>query len=902
MDILYGDYKKTTTLIDQFFIFGYDHTNKELISEAIDGYGKETENEHKNKKTPIVINSLSTLKNKKFYDETDIIQHLVPYLPNIYINTSPELIPSYDVTFSIRDEASQSIDIDKTYCYGLVFYEKYELLCLPKIFCITSQYPFFSFFKQIANKIYCEFEKDVISVPVEILLFNIINCLPPPVVTPFILDLTESNVNNKKRPIRNNFNFSKQSNNKIIQYKFPIHEIDKSCYIDYNLVYFLQVLNPDVIAKIIIFNFFEVYLVIFHKNITFLDNLIQVISLLYGPFVEIQFNLKNYAVTIEELFDINSRVVGHPTNSLFGFNGEYSSSYSFENFFTCSVCVVDINDKKQEVFMRKAIDPIQKLFNVIDNTIKQIEIASGKNTEYKPNTSFEQIISKVYLKVKSISLKARNHQTMYKEAFCDSTFNEQENYALQNVTYEYIIDMFNYYKYSNCLFKSNYVSQLIPNEQLRITQIKYDIIKNNKEQEPEMSYKDSTEINKFLQYEQYFTEELKEKDMIDMAILDSFMHYKLYYPNAQNEMNYIEVINQVYDRLKKDKNILYQRTMTFNEFNNYYKEKLESFFLKEMSKTPEIYQAYKHEENDEEYVEYSYLNKELDPKIINKYYRHLKSLSMTEFTKIFPAFNSSQKQRRVINFKLIPIIMQEIISNTIQKSTLQEILTIILNISILTIDKLYEKSPFFYVIHYCDPYPKLLLYYSLMDMITVLYIQIKLKLNNKTIDIKREMSTLCIILEFMEEKNIIPNKKIMMMLDELFLIQSKVGEDIIREKQVIVKEQFESMYDNKVKVMINKLKPKEVKKIINSYTIEQENSIVKLVKMDNTPLAEAKIEKVNDLKASTRQLINNCIISGRGLLEEEKVILKSVIVNLIAYLYANDNIKVDLTSLLDYLG
>ena len=344
--------------------------------------------------------------------------------------------------------------------------------------------------------------------------------------------------------------------------------------------------------------------------------------------------------------------------------------------------------------------------------------------------------------------------------------------------------------------------------------------------------------------------------------------------------------------------------MTFNEFNTYYFNNLESFFKQEMSKSPSIFQPIKYEndDGDEQYIEYSYIHKELDPKIVNKYYRHLKSLSLNDFTKIFPSFNSSQKQKRKINYKMIPIIMQEILSKTITKSYFEEIISLILNVSLLTIDVLCENSPFFYIIYYNDQLPQILLYYYLMDMISITYNNVKFKIQNKSTDIKREMDSLYLALEYMEMKQIIPNKFIMDKLNELFMIESNVSTIIRQKKEVGIKEQYENIFDKKVKVIIKGKKPKEVKEIINGFKVDSSNSTISLLRNDNSVIGEVKVGKVKDLNKITRDIINDLILTERTITMEEKDKLKSIVLNVIAFLYANQTIKVDLTSLLDYLG
>ena len=155
---------------------------------------------------------------------------------------------------------------------------------------------------------------------------------------------------------------------------------------------------------------------------------------------------------------------------------------------------------------------------------------------------------------------------------------------------------------------------------------------------------------------------------------------------------------------------------------------------------------------------------------------------------------------------------------------------------------------------------------------------------------------------FMEMKQIIPNNFIMDKLNELFMIESNVSTIIRQKKEVGIKEQYENIFDKKVKVIIKGKKPKEVKEIINGFKVDSSNSTISLLRNDNSVIGEVKVGKVKDLNKITRDIINDLILTERTITMEEKDKLKSIVLNVIAFLYANETIKVDLTSLLDYLG
>ena len=329
MDILYGDYKKSPTLIDQFYIFGYDPTNKDLLTKVVDftiNDRNQIDTKMQDNEYPIVINQIASLRNKKLFDEIYLLRALFPSAPKIYTNVSnPEKLPNYHIAISARHETYCNYDttIDQTYCVAYVFYEQYEQFWFPKIFCITSEFPFFSFFKQITHKIYCEFEKDEITIPLEIFILNLINCLPPPVNYPALLDLTPKinltkslTLSNKpsNAPINQNFlrnSEIRRATSKIIKYKFKIPPINKYCYIDYNINYLLQNIPVDIITKMIVLSYFNIFIIVFHKDLSILNNVLQMLCLLFPPFVEDPMYRFRYSFHKDEFENDLSFVIGN---------------------------------------------------------------------------------------------------------------------------------------------------------------------------------------------------------------------------------------------------------------------------------------------------------------------------------------------------------------------------------------------------------------------------------------------------------------------------------------------------------------------------------------------------------------------------------------------------------------
>lgn len=156
------------TLIESFLIIGYD-TNDVLLSilkekpELIYKRSYYLQNEvifeYKNKVS--IISEITSEKCNSIPNYDDIIDKCFPYgSGKIYLNKK-EIEYPYSFQFYLR--TSKHID---TYNFGFVykFYEYFLIedkttVCIPKVFCILSQYPYFNYFRIVASEIYKGFNE-----------------------------------------------------------------------------------------------------------------------------------------------------------------------------------------------------------------------------------------------------------------------------------------------------------------------------------------------------------------------------------------------------------------------------------------------------------------------------------------------------------------------------------------------------------------------------------------------------------------------------------------------------------------------------------------------------------------------------------------------------------------------
>ena len=193
---------ETPYLIDYFAIIGYDY---ECIKNniAVKIKEKKTQNEidkvlniyqYQEECKPSVLCGVPNMNSTGFdIVENVIIHQIFPQNPTIYYNPEKmievELCPSNIIGFETNDTKNCQ------YTYSYIFYESFKeegiFLYVPKVFLFVSHYPYFMVFQSIAMQIRSLFLSRIRIVPIEILLYNIVNFTPAPINRHLILNFLD---------------------------------------------------------------------------------------------------------------------------------------------------------------------------------------------------------------------------------------------------------------------------------------------------------------------------------------------------------------------------------------------------------------------------------------------------------------------------------------------------------------------------------------------------------------------------------------------------------------------------------------------------------------------------------------------------------------------------------------
>ena len=349
-----------------------------LLSEISSDYTKEVI-------SPDIIKELIFPKGCKFYYEVKDINieeqnnSDKDISSNIGKNKNNKLSP-YFVTFSnnpqIENNSKKSIN-----CFSYIFYKSEEITLSegkilyfysPISLCIISEFPFFNNYYILCKQLYQLFTEDI-EIPLEIILYNIINFTPSPLNYSVTLDLncfidlanskrvfssserglsfsleeTKRKTNGKisnddiiynrrvsKKLTTKNYKIKKEylwsENNKFKEIKFEI--LSGYPLIQYNLLkVLLYKLSPEDIIIIFFYTFLE-------RNVLFFSNDIELLSLTINSYINLNFPLNDekyyfngVSISLENYKGGNSNFSGTAFTSILGINSEYKEDYAFSN-------------------------------------------------------------------------------------------------------------------------------------------------------------------------------------------------------------------------------------------------------------------------------------------------------------------------------------------------------------------------------------------------------------------------------------------------------------------------------------------------------------------------------------------------------------------------------------------
>ena len=376
-------------LIEYFGIVGYQ---EEFVPTIIKEMSKTGSTIAINPFAPTILNSVISSIDYGITDNDLMLKQIYPDNPNL-IKANPneyneQLPPPSSIIYSFCFDSTDGKKKLFYTCYGYKFYEKYknptkmnEIYYVPKAFTIISQYAFYNTFHYICenlwNYIYSDVKK---TLPLEIVIYSLLNYLPAPMNYNINLSIFDSLLNIK--PIK-------------------LEQLTGYPYIDFDMSEIFNLLPINLVLQIYILTFLEQKMLFFSQNLELLNMVMYIMFLLNYPINDSVYFWHIVSVSINDFHEEN-RFVSQVMDSLLGVNALYDESIDTSAFGSYHY-IVDLDNKKiilktfeLETIDEEDVNDLIKIQDFIDNSLRDRNIESTflKNTIKELKTGVEAVLTK----------------------------------------------------------------------------------------------------------------------------------------------------------------------------------------------------------------------------------------------------------------------------------------------------------------------------------------------------------------------------------------------------------------------------------------------------------------------------------------------------------------------------
>ena len=647
---------KSPHLIEYFIIMGYEESYiKEKILKNINLRNQSEQNEKniesdlvyefKCRHLPTILSSISSNFSEPIAEDKILIQNVFPIPPTIYYTSSNNLkYEPKQVNVIFTNIQNEVVNIG----YSYIFYEKEYIyksfVFIPKALVIISQYPFFHTFKNLCKELlYNNFKNDLIEIPLEIQLYNIVNFTPAPV---------NEKINYTFFPSSELFEITKCESDKDLinlnnQKIYSLNQLSgyRQSEIDFSVIF--NVLPLNLIIQIYLQLLTRHTFAFFSKNIEKLNATIYIFQQFFYPLSHdetayclspvryfcaellIQ-NIVGFLCSYDEINNYNPFRNVKPDEFKCLSENEEKEDFDY-NLFECDF-IVDLDSKK---FIEKGNN------KNMDNNEKQkndkLEIVNFINNifENDDNTELEISIIKLMKTLEKINSQLNCYEAN-KESPNYFNNNTKYNYIIQEAFYQFNLEIS--YQYFHSISKYNGDYRISKAEQLR---------RKKTYNESNLNEKDYLFLNLFSQT--YYCHLLNNfiggysKDEPSLyktprLIFDYFISLKkiLNHMNINNNKltkNFFEIIDNIYFNKDKD-NKVKEKDFSFLYFYKYYKHNLDISIYNLINNK---YIESKLDKSKEENIKYCYKYKkiELDKNLLMNYIYIIEQMNKYEIKNIF---------------------------------------------------------------------------------------------------------------------------------------------------------------------------------------------------------------------------------------------------------------------------
>ena len=632
-------------LIDYFLIIGYEtvlskgelsveqtscSTEKSMTKSSIDI--TETIDNIKTVE-PCVLSNIASDYCNSMLDEDIILQLVFPSQPQIIFKEDNAQIPSaYNVIFFINGDSVDAKTKIIFHGYARVFYEKRrtkqnETIYLPKALCIISQFPFFTVYKNITNWMITHFGNNLITIPIEVILYNLLNFVPSPLYNTITINLSQ-----KPKQDLNNFS------NDIV-----INRLSGYPHLDFNLCEVFKILPPHKFMQIYIIYMLEIDILFFSKNIENLNMIMYIFSVLMYPLTDSSHQWHIVSVSREELVEggINSNFVGKQNSSVLGINCSYSSDINATELYQ-SYFVVDLDDDdlfykyRKDMGDSKEVKEMKMLYKYIAKDIDNID----------PQCVLLQNFKALVQKLNAIVVQNSNNAKKEVNFFENDERIAKTNKSIQELFYKFIIVLLNEY-YVNYSMRS-----LQKNGEKEYSIDYHPIYSKAKEQEKIFfeTFENTSKAKMFLSNYMISRSSIELYDL-PYLFLENFLYIRRLGIDKDCSFNYLQMIDDFYFKDKNESIII-----DFTPFYQYYQSNLQKQFRQDLAASQNVKRIT--QANRKEY-QYNYLDINRDTLI--RYIHFLSDITEEEMNNLFPSYSITENNT-------IALIDTTLLTNVIEKS------------------------------------------------------------------------------------------------------------------------------------------------------------------------------------------------------------------------------------------
>ena len=760
-------------LMEYFAIIGYPEN---FVPQILDSHKKK-----KNFYSPKILNSITSSSDYGIVDNNLIIRQIYPENPlPILINKNDleQEPPSnsnviYSLCFDSQDGKEKLFHV----CFAYKFYEKYkyyitensfEEYYIPKSFCIISQYYYFTFFEYLCRNIHAIISQPIINtLPIEITIYNIINFIPSPMNYGLNLDL---------------FSYTLDVPN------IELGQLSGYPYLDFDLSEIFNLLPLNLVIEIFIFTFLEQNILFFSTNLELLNMVMFIMFVLNYPINDSVYFWHIASVSKNNLRGEN-RLVGKLMVALLGVHCAYDEEIDTSPFAKFHF-IVDLDNKKMLFKEAEELSEDDEIHDsqILENLQIYIQYIIKDKDRYSNDNSFlKEFIWRLKKSLELVLSKNPEFTTSPKNKYVNffkmSNEIKETNKKIQEIFYDFCLNILMIFYQDNTLNSS------------------FDKIKKD---DIEETFK---KINKLRKIE--VNKEMSQDEKIFCDLFRSAIKYRIYFENFIQNFEAMDIfkIPLLFSRefinlkLKDDSNKLMNRLQLFNIIDSLYypnnKQQtinitLNNIFSDYLQRMKKYFKHFFTRErlkvlNDRQLF---ILNK----KIINKYIYLINNIyQKEELMDLFPSIRIQEDESiTLINRRLVITVIQK---NLEQKNYIDlpyYLLYALIYVFSISISFHSYSKMLTYITNLLKSLEKLKYFieqyiYIIIKTLYKYYLIHKEKNIYPDINIQNLKMYYYMLVNFLKENLIIPNKEMMTILNQFFskiIYQERDSIYIKREKEI----------------------------------------------------------------------------------------------------------------------